>query len=89
MFAARPLVSVLILAYNHERYIQQAIESILSQITDFPIEVVVAEDCSTNETFAYASGLPTFIPDSWTCRDQRHKCRHDEKLAARHRWLSR
>ena len=62
MFAARPLVSVLILAYNHERYIQQAIESILSQITDFPIEVVVAEDCSTDETFAICERFADLHP---------------------------
>ena len=45
-----PTVSVLVLAYNHEPYVRQAIESILEQVVDFPIEIVVGEDCSTDRT---------------------------------------
>jgi len=45
-----PKVSVLILTYNHERYIAQAVESALSQKTSFPIEIVIGEDCSTDHT---------------------------------------
>ncbi len=45
-----PIVSVAILVYNHERYIEQAIDSVLGQRTHFPIEILVAEDCSTDAT---------------------------------------
>jgi glycosyltransferase involved in cell wall biosynthesis len=45
-----PKVSVLMLAYNQERFIAQAIESVLRQVTDFPFEVVIGEDCSTDRT---------------------------------------
>ena len=45
-----PLVSVLVITYNHENYIAQAIEGILGQTTSFPIELVIAEDCSTDRT---------------------------------------
>jgi glycosyltransferase involved in cell wall biosynthesis len=45
-----PLVSICVLAYNHEKYIRQAIESILSQKTDFSIEIIIGEDCSTDDT---------------------------------------
>ena len=38
------------ITYNHERYISQAIEGVLNQKTDFPIELVVGEDCSTDST---------------------------------------
>lgn len=44
------LVTVLIVTYNHERYIAAAIESALSQRTDFPVEVLVSEDASTDGT---------------------------------------
>lgn len=44
------LVSVICLAYNHEKYICQAMDSILSQKTDFKYEVIVSEDCSTDNT---------------------------------------
>jgi glycosyltransferase involved in cell wall biosynthesis len=43
-------VSVLMLAYNHERYIAQAIQSALDQETDFDFEIVIGEDCSTDCT---------------------------------------
>lgn len=50
MSASRPKVSVMMLAYNHERYIRLAVESAFAQTTDFPFEVVVGEDCSKDGT---------------------------------------
>ena len=45
-----PKVSVLMITYNHEKYIAPAIESVLMQKTDFPYEIVIGEDCSTDGT---------------------------------------
>lgn len=45
-----PVVSVLMLAYNHGPYLAQAIESVLAQQTDLPIELLIGEDCSTDNT---------------------------------------
>lgn len=45
-----PKVSVLLLTYNHEKWISQSIESVLMQQTDFDYELVVVEDCSTDRT---------------------------------------
>ena len=45
-----PLVSVTMITYNHEPYIDQAIEGVLFQETDFSIELVIGEDCSTDRT---------------------------------------
>ena len=54
-----PLVSVLSITYNHAPYIAQAIESFLAQETNFPFEIVIGEDCSTDGTreivFDYAT----------------------------------
>jgi glycosyltransferase involved in cell wall biosynthesis len=47
---ARPLVSVILLTYNHEPYIQQALESVLGQGGNISCEVLVAEDYSTDRT---------------------------------------
>jgi hypothetical protein len=45
-----PVVSVLMLAYNHGLYIRRAIESILAQKTTFPFELIIGEDCSPDNT---------------------------------------
>lgn len=45
-----PKVSVCMITYNHECYITQAIEGVLMQKTDFPFELVIGEDCSTDKT---------------------------------------
>ena len=44
------MLSVVMTTYNHERYIATAIESVLRQQTDFPIEIIIGEDCSTDRT---------------------------------------
>lgn len=43
-------VSVAMITYNHEKYIAQAIESVLMQETDFEYEIVIGEDASTDGT---------------------------------------
>lgn len=45
-----PLVSVLMVAYNHADYIAEAIEGVVSQQCDFPFELVIGEDNSRDET---------------------------------------
>lgn len=44
-----PLVSVLMSAYNHEKYVAKTVESVLNQ-TYKNIEFLVADDCSTDHT---------------------------------------
>jgi len=43
-------VSVLLISYNHEKFIAQALDSVLMQEVDFDYEIVVGEDCSTDQT---------------------------------------
>ena len=46
----KPLLSVLIITYNHENFIKECLDGILMQICDFKVEVIVANDCSPDNT---------------------------------------
>lgn len=43
-------VSVIMLAYNIENYIEIAIKGVLRQKTDYPVRLVISEDCSKDGT---------------------------------------
>lgn len=45
-----PKLSVCMITYNHENFIAQAIESVLMQEVNFDYEIVIGEDCSTDNT---------------------------------------
>ena len=46
----KPRVSVVMITYGHENYIRQAIEGVLMQNCDFEVELIVANDCSPDNT---------------------------------------
>ena len=43
-------VSVVMPVYNHEKYIKKAIQSVLSQKVNFDYELIIGDDCSTDES---------------------------------------
>jgi glycosyltransferase involved in cell wall biosynthesis len=56
-------VSVLMITYNHEKYIAQAISSVLMQNVNFDYELVVGEDCSTDNTRNIVTDFRDRYPD--------------------------
>ena len=44
------LLSVLMISYNHEKYISEALLSVLMQQTNFSFEVILSDDCSIDQT---------------------------------------
>ena len=64
-------VTVWLSTYNQEPYVAQALDSILMQKTDFPFEIVAADDCSTDRTQEiildyqkrYPGKIVTFFPE--------------------------
>jgi glycosyltransferase involved in cell wall biosynthesis len=56
-------LSVVMITYNHERFIGQAIESALAQEVNFDYEIVIGEDCSTDETRAVILDCQRRYPD--------------------------
>jgi len=61
----QPVVSVCCTTYNHEDYIAEAIDGFLMQETDFPFEILIRDDCSTDKTTEivkeYADKYPSLI----------------------------
>ena len=51
------LVSIVMITYGHEKYIRQAIECILMQEGDFDLELIIANDCSPDNTDVIISEL--------------------------------
>lgn len=45
-----PLVSICSITYNHAPFIRQCLDGFLMQRTDFPIEIIINDDCSTDGT---------------------------------------
>lgn len=52
-------VSVLIVTYNQEQYIREAVESVLMQRVSFPIEVLIGNDCSSDGTGKILDSIAT------------------------------
>ena len=45
-----PILSVCIRSYNQETFIADALDSVLTQKTNFPFEIIISADCSTDST---------------------------------------
>lgn len=58
-----PLVSVIMPTYNHEKYISQAIESLLSQNTKYSYELIINDDYSNDKTAIIAKDYAEKYPD--------------------------
>ncbi len=58
-----PFVSIAMLTYNHEKYIAQAIESVLMQKTNFIYKLIIAEDCSSDNTKNIVKDYQKIFPD--------------------------
>lgn len=60
-----PAVSVVLITYKHEKFIEQAIKGILAQKCDFPFEIIIGEDYSPDKTGkivrAYQHRFPNLI----------------------------
>lgn len=58
-----PLASIAVITYNQQESLPRALDSLLAQKVDFPYEIVVGEDCSTDNTREVLKGYAERYPD--------------------------
>ncbi|MFD0933337.1 glycosyltransferase family 2 protein [Psychroflexus salinarum] len=69
-----PTVSVVMITYNHENFIKEAIQGVLTQVSDFTIELIIANDKSTDATHQVIDELlEKNIPEHIHIRYYNHK----------------
>ncbi|CAN1487152.1 WcaA Glycosyltransferases involved in cell wall biogenesis [Burkholderiaceae bacterium] len=57
-----PKVSICVVTYNQEKYIEQCLQSLVDQKTNFDFEIVVADDCSADNTREIVSAFAEKYP---------------------------
>ena len=56
-------VSVICLAYNHEKYIRKTLEGFVMQKTNFSVEYIIHDDASTDSTASIIREFEEKYPD--------------------------
>ncbi len=57
------MISIIVCTYNQEKYIAQAIESVLIQKCDEAFEILIGDDCSTDDTRVIVDEYQRRYPD--------------------------
>lgn len=57
------MVSIIMPTYGHEKYIEQAINSVLMQKVNFKYEVLIGEDCSPDNTRQILKNMEQNLPE--------------------------
>lgn len=68
-----PSVSIVMITYAHESYIQQAITGVLEQECDFEIELIVSNDCSPDKTNSIVHQIIKTHPKSYFVKYTNHR----------------
>lgn len=63
MDSTKSILTVCIPAYNASKYIEETLDSVVQQKTDFPFDVLVSDDCSTDNTLSICQGYAAKYPN--------------------------
>ena len=60
---SRPFISISCITFNHEKFIRNALDGILMQETTFPVEILIHDDASTDNTSKIIQEYERKYPD--------------------------
>jgi len=58
-------IRVIVFTYNQETFIQEALESVMRQVSSLPISITVHDDCSTDSTVSAVKQIMKDSPHEW------------------------
>lgn len=61
----QPVVSVCVVTYNQDAYIEKCLTSLIEQQVNFEYEIIVGEDCSTDGTRAVVERIASLHPEKF------------------------
>ena len=67
------MVSVAMITYGHEHYIEEAINGVLMQECNFEVELIIADDCSPDHTQQIVNRIISTHPNGSWIKYTRHK----------------
>lgn len=68
-----PLVSVVMITYGHEKFVEEAIHGVFMQKTDFPVEFIIANDHSPDNSDSVIKELIQNAPENITVKYHLHE----------------
>ena len=69
----QPIVSVVMITYGHENYISEAIRGVFMQKTDFPVEFIISNDHSPDNSDLLIKELIKEAPENFTVHYHFHE----------------
>ena len=57
------MITVFLFSYNHSSFIEQAVDSILAQVTSFNFKIIICDDCSSDNTQSIIKKYKKNFPD--------------------------
>src|SRR5690606_29715501 len=58
-----PVLSVCMITYNHEAFIRKAVQGVIDQKTSFPLEFIISNDCSLDNTHVIIKEIINTYPN--------------------------
>ena len=80
----KPLVSVIMITYGHEKYIEEAIRGVFLQKTNFPFELIISNDKSPDSTDEIVKNIIKSAPENISVK----YIHHPENIGMHHNFVS-